>query len=411
MQQIHSEYQTTIDWLFQQFPSYQKIGASAYKPDLGNIKALIEALELDFNSIKFIHLAGTNGKGTCTNYIGSILIENEYRAGIFTSPHIVDFRERIIVNGKMISEEAVINFCNSIKNLAIEPSFFEITFAMALSYFIEEKCEFAVIETGLGGRLDATNIINPILSVITNIGLDHVQLLGDNLPQIAKEKAGIIKPNTPVIIGEYQEEVWDVFVEKALEMNAPIELAADLEIKQTHFKYATYKQKNEKTILKTVEKIQSLGILLTAENIEKGFENIHLNTTYKGRFQIHKESPLEIIDVAHNENGINELMESIKKIPYNKLHIIYGTSSDKNYLDLISLFPDEATIYFCEFNSPRSLKLVDAEQKLAALKKNIHFFKNISEAYSKMENTRNEEDLTLITGSFFLVSDFFEYFF
>ncbi|MBN9292874.1 MAG: bifunctional folylpolyglutamate synthase/dihydrofolate synthase [Flavobacteriia bacterium] len=411
MSSSESGYQKTISWLFQQFPSYQNIGVKAYKPDLGNIRELIDYLKIDISAIQFIHVAGTNGKGTCTNYLASVLMESGYKTGVFTSPHIVDFRERIIINGKQIDEKSVIDFCQKIRDLSFAPSFFEISFAMALNYFAQEKCEFAVIETGLGGRLDATNIISPVLSIITNIGLDHVQLLGNTLPEIAFEKAGIIKENTPVIIGEYEVTTFPVFEKITKEKNAPLYLISSQPLRESRFKVENYKQKNEKIILEAILLLQQKGVKITEAGIENGFKNIYKNTSYRGRFQIISEKPLEIIDVAHNEDGIRDLMMAVKQFNYKRLHIIYGTSSDKNYEDLIKLFPLDAEIYFAEFSNARSLKMEAASERLRTDGRRISFYPSVVEAYESLKAIRNEEDLTLITGSFFLISDYFQHFF
>ncbi len=401
--ELDKAYQKTVSWLFQQFPAFQNVGASAYKPDLGNIRALINELNLDFSGIKFIHIAGTNGKGTCTNYIGSVLMEQGYTTGIFTSPHILDFRERMLVNGQFIDKETVIDFCEYIKNLSIEPSFFEITFALTLSHFIAKKCDFVVLETGLGGRLDATNIVNPILSIITNIGFDHVQLLGDTLEKIAFEKAGIIKTETPVLIGEFTAETLPVFERVANEKKSEIYFVNDYNVEKSYFPIDNYKRKNEKIILKAIDILRSLDVEISNESIENGFKNIYQNTSYKGRFQVISEKPLEIVDVAHNEDGIKDLLNAIKQISFDKLHIIYGSSSDKEYTKILDLFPDDATLYFTEFSNHRSVKM----EELKLNKPNIAYFKDIQTAYSHVKNVRSNEDLTLITGSFYLISDYF----
>lgn len=400
---METAYQETVSWLFQQFPAFQNVGVSAYKPDLKNIRALISELKLDFSDIKFIHIAGTNGKGTCTNYIGSVLMEQGYTTGIFTSPHILDFRERMLVNGQLIDKKMVIDFCEQIKNLSIEPSFFEITFALALSHFIAKKCDFVVLETGLGGRLDATNIVNPILSIITNIGFDHVQLLGDTLEKIAFEKAGIIKAETPVLIGEFTTETLPVFERVADEKNAVIYFADDYNVEKSHFSIDNYKRKNEKIILKAIEVLSSLNVKISNESIENGFKNIYHNTSYKGRFQIISEKPLEIVDVAHNEDGIKDLLNAIKQFSFEKLHIIYGSSSDKEYTKILDLFPDDAELYFTEFSNHRSVKI----EELQLNKPNVTYFKDLQSAYLHVKNVRSNHDLTLITGSFYLISDYF----
>lgn len=401
-------YQQEVSWLFEQFPSYQNIGTAAYKPDLGNIQALIDLLQIDYSAIKFIHIAGTNGKGTCTNYLGSILKEAGYKTGVFTSPHIVDFRERICLNGDNVTQEFVISFCKQIKSLSIKPSFFEITFAMALSYFVEQKCQFVVLETGLGGRLDATNVVIPILSVITNIGLDHVQLLGNTLAEIAYEKAGIIKANIPVLIGETTAETLSVFQKVAGERNAKIYIIDDSELQQSYFKIHSFKQKNEKIILKAIAVLRELGIDISNSAVDLGFQNIHKNTNYIGRFQIVSEKPLVIIDVAHNEDGIRELLLAIDKITYERLHIVYGASSDKDFMRIVGMFPREAHLYFTEFKSYRSVKADDV-LKNNVLKShfNTSFHLNIQDSLEAVKKVQSDNDLIVITGSFYLISDYF----
>ncbi len=408
MSSIDEEYQRAISWLFNQFPSYQNQGVQAYKPDLGNIKKLLEALQIDISAIQFIHVAGTNGKGTCTNYIGSILMENGYNTGVFTSPHLVDFRERIIVNGDKIDQRSVVEFFNTVRALPFSPSFFEVTLAMALRFFVQEKCEFVVLETGLGGRLDATNVVTPILSIITNIGLDHVNLLGDTFEKIAYEKAGIIKLKIPVIIGEFNNQTLPVFEKVALEKDASLFFITDNLVYKSHFTIKNYKQKNEKIILKAIEVLNQLGVKISNESVERGFTNVHRNTSYMGRFQITSKKPLEIIDVAHNEDGIIDLIQSVDQLDFKRLLVLYGSSSDKDYAKIISLFPQDAMIYFAEFTSSRSLKIENVEEEISAIHPNILFYKTVSEAYTAIEETRVEDDLTLITGSFYLISDFFQ---
>lgn len=309
----------------------------------------------------------------------------------------------MLVNGQFIDKETVIDFCEYIKNLSIEPSFFEITFALTLSHFIAKKCDFVVLETGLGGRLDATNIVNPILSIITNIGFDHVQLLGDTLEKIAFEKAGIIKTETPVLIGEFTAETLPVFERVANEKKSEIYFVNDYNVEKSYFPIDNYKRKNEKIILKAIDILRSLDVEISNESIENGFKNIYQNTSYKGRFQVISEKPLEIVDVAHNEDGIKDLLNAIKQISFDKLHIIYGSSSDKEYTKILDLFPDDATLYFTEFSNHRSVKM----EELKLNKPNIAYFKNIQTAYSHVKNVRSNEDLTLITGSFYLISDYF----
>ncbi len=408
MSTLDEEFQQAISWLFNQFPSYQNQGVQAYKPDLGNILQLIEALQIDVSEIRFIHIAGTNGKGTCTNYIGSILMENGYKTGVFTSPHLIDFRERIIINGVKIDQRSVVDFCNKVKTFSFSPSFFEVTLAMALQFFTQEKCEYVILETGLGGRLDATNVVTPILSIITNIGLDHVDLLGDTIEKIAFEKAGIIKSNIPVIIGDVNNQTLPVFEKVALEKDASLFFITDNLVYKSHFTIKNYKQKNEKIILKAIEVLNQLGVKISNESVERGFTNVHRNTSYMGRFQITSKKPLEIVDVAHNEDGIIDLMQSVDQLDFKRLLVLYGSSSDKDYTKIISLFPKDAMIYFAEFTSSRSLKIESVEEEISSIHPNIQYYKTVSEAYTAIEEAREEDDLTLITGSFYLISDFFQ---
>lgn len=405
-------YTETIDWLFNQFPSYQNIGVNAYKPDLSNIETLCKVLEIDFNTLKFVHIAGTNGKGTTTNMLSSILIEEGYKVGTFTSPHIEDFRERIVINNKLISEDFVIEFCKKtqIKSLTITPSFFEITFAMALAYFINEKCDICVIETGLGGRLDSTNIIQPIVSVITNISLDHTDILGDTIEKIAYEKGGIIKKNTPIIIGEFDDKALRVFESIANKLNANLIKAWEENFdKESLINEKGYLFKNEITVKATCQILRKF-IHISEENITKGIGKVYLNTPYRGRFQIINTTPTIILDVGHNIDGITSNVLMVKNQLKGKLHIIYGASADKDVNQILTLFPKDSDVYFTEFTNSRSIKKADIiNNKLI----NFHFkdfFSSINEIYPRLKNSVNENDTILITGSFFLIHDFFSFF-
>ncbi len=406
-------YKEAIDWLFQQFPSYQNVGKVAYKPDLGNIITLCERLGIYTNKVPFIHIAGTNGKGSTSNMLASILMEAGYKTGTFTSPHILDFRERIVINNKLISEGEVVEFIVLIQtiNWDIQPSFFEITFALALYHFNLEKCDICIIETGLGGRLDATNIISPILSIITNISLDHTDLLGDTLEKIAFEKAGIIKESTPVLIGEFNTYTYPVFQKKAKETKSILFNTWDViyDDKKSINKYG-YLFKNEKTVRIAVSILNTLNFNISENYVNKGISNLYSNTPFKARLQTISEKPKVIVDVAHNVAGIKELVEIIEKIKTGNLHIIYGASADKDIEEIIPLFPVNSNLYFSEFSNNRSLK-IDELNNITTLKD--HFkekHKNISSIFTKIKNSINEEDTILITGSFFLISDFFSFF-
>jgi dihydrofolate synthase/folylpolyglutamate synthase len=405
-------YEESIDWLFSQFPAYQKVGVLAYKPDLDNVKALCAHFDVNYNSLKCIHIAGTNGKGSTSNYLASFLQENNYKTGLFTSPHIQDFRERIRVDGTMISEERVISFCKEIQanTFEIQPSFFEITFVLALIHFIQSSCDFCVIEVGLGGRLDATNIITPILSVITNVSLDHISILGNTIEEIAFEKAGIIKEKIPVVVGKKDSLYVSIFSEIAASKHSQLFFAEDDTEGENFFPKSIYPYKNERLIRKVIQVLQDMSFVLDINLISKAFTNLHKNTGFYGRFQLISEEPRIIVDAAHNADGINELVKSIQSFNYAKLHIIYGASNDKDCNEIISLFPAESELYLCPFSNSRSLKKGELEQLSKDLRKKVKIFNSIEETFLFCQNTVNKEDTLLITGSFFLLSDFFEFF-
>jgi dihydrofolate synthase/folylpolyglutamate synthase len=407
----NKSYQETIDWLFQQFPSYQAIGAAAYKPDLGNIIHLLDELGNPEKELRFIHIAGSNGKGSTSSLLASILKESGEKVGLFTSPHIQDFRERIRVNGEMISEQSVIDFCRPFQTeqLSIEPSFFEITFAMALEHFKKEACTICVIETGLGGRLDATNCITPLLSVITNISLEHTQFLGNTHEEIAFEKAGIIKPFVPVIIGETSHETKDVFTKQAELKNSPIYWAEKFISGETvDFPLlGSYQRNNFKTVLCALEILKQKGFSITHTTIQLGLNHLSENTGFYGRMQLISKEPNLILDVSHNVDGIQKTLESIQHINQGKLHIIYGTSSDKNYQEIVDLFPNDAQLYFSTFTNLRSISIEQIEELIEKKQLDAKLFSNVREAINVAQLTANKEDTILVFGSFFLISDFF----
>lgn len=407
-----NSYTETIDWLFQQFPSYQTIGAEAYKPDLGNCELLCTLLDNPERKLKFIHIAGTNGKGSTASMLASILTASGEKVGLFTSPHILDFKERIRINGQTISEEDVINFCKKIqaKPLDFSPSFFEITFAMALHYFKSEECSICVIETGLGGRLDATNIILPLVSVITNISLEHTQFLGNTLGEIAKEKAGIIKKSVPVVLGESTTETLPVFEQIAHLNNSDLFLC-DSEACTLPYSLpllGNFQQNNLRTVLRTLEVLKSKGFSISGTDIESGLKNLPTNTGFYGRLQCIQESPLTIIDVSHNYDGVQKTLQSVQELTKGKLHILYGTSSDKNYEEIISLFPVNCNINLCTFSSFRSLTVKQMEQLAEKMVPKPAIYTDVEHAISVIQSTANKEDTILVFGSFFLISDFFE---
>lgn len=398
-----NSYQAAIDWLFKQFPSYQNIGASAYKPGLERVELLLAELGNPHYDLNVIHVAGTNGKGSTSSYMASYLIEKSEKVGLFTSPHIFDFRERIRVNGDKISEAFVLEFCNRIQtlNLDIEPSFFELTFAMAVSYFYSKNCSICVLETGMGGRLDATNIVNPVVSVITNIGFDHTQFLGNTYSEIATEKAGIIKKNTPVVIGETNPETKTVFLNKAKSQNAEIIFAEDYELPEIS-DLPLYQLKNLRTALKAVE---FCGFKIDKSLLENGLKNLFVNTGFFGRLTEISKNPRIILDVSHNLEGIKATLESIQHLPAGKLFILYGASSDKNVDEIISHFPKDAIIHLCKFTNERSMNLQQLEQIKIKDPRIRKVNENVNEAISEFKSKMTENDSLLVTGSFFLLAD------
>ena len=361
---------------------------------------------------KVIHIAGTNGKGSTASMLASILTASGEKVGLFTSPHILDFKERIRINGLTISEEDVINFCTKIqaKPLDFSPSFFEITFAMALHYFKSEECSICVIETGLGGRLDATNIILPLVSVITNISLEHTQFLGNTLGEIAKEKAGIIKKSVPVVLGESTTETLPVFEQIAHINNSELFLC-DSEACTLPYSLpllGNFQQNNLRTVLRTLEVLKSKGFSISETDIDCGLKNLPANTGFYGRLQCIQESPLTIIDVSHNYDGVQKTLQSVQELTKGKLHILYGTSSDKNYEEIISLFPVNCNINLCTFSSFRSLTVKQMEQLAEKMVPKPAIYTDVEHAISVIQSTANKEDTILVFGSFFLISDFFE---
>ena len=406
-----TKYFETIDWLFKQFPAYHKIGASAYKPDLTNTLKLSQLFGNQHLNMEFIHIAGTNGKGSTSSMLASILQESGKKVGLFTSPHIEDFRERIRVNGEMISESDVIDFCDKIRSLKLdfEPSFFEITWVMALVHFSNQQCDICVIETGLGGRLDATNLILPILSIITNIGLEHTNFLGDTLEKIAFEKAGIIKKNIPTIIGETLAQTKPVFTEIAKINNSEIIFAENesTKIPENFPLLGEYQKKNFKIIQSAISLLNTKGFNINKDSITKGLQNLSKNTGFRGRLEVINSSPLTIIDVSHNYDGIKATLESIGEINKGHLFIIYGTSSDKDLNSIFQLFPKNATYFFSEFNNERSASLELLRIKAEEIDLKSNYFNNPKKALKAAKYSANEIDTILIFGSFFLISDFF----
>jgi len=423
-------YPEIIEHIFQSFPMYHRIGSAAYKEGLENIELLAEMAGNPEKKIKTIHIAGTNGKGSVAHLLASYFQELGWKTGLFTSPHLIDFRERIKINGKEIFEQEVIDFFEKyhVKMAKISPSFFEMTTILAFDAFANEKVDIAIIETGLGGRLDATNILSPILSVITNISLEHTKMLGDSLPQIAFEKAGIIKEETPVVIGEYHPETFPVFEKTAKDKNAPLYLAD--EYKGNLEFGGAYQRKNLGTFIKCVQIIENIEIktenkerrkkkeekLLSIfkkipeerDNLYNAIKNLYKNTGFMGRWQIVSEKPLTICDVAHNPSGIELVMHQLQQLPHDHLYIIIGFVNDKDIDEIIPLLPKNATYYACQAQIERAMPAEELFASLNSSKLNVHRVPNVLNAYNQASTTAQSNDIIFIGGSFFVVGEFLQ---
>jgi dihydrofolate synthase/folylpolyglutamate synthase len=400
-------YKETINWLFNQLPVFQNIGASAYKKDLTNTLLLVDHLNHPERNFKTIHVAGTNGKGSTSSMIASVFMEAGYKVGLYTSPHLKDFRERITINGKMISKNYVHEFVLKHKTFFenTELSFFEMTVGLAFEYFSDKKVDIAIIEVGMGGRLDSTNIITPLLSVITNIGKDHTQFLGNTLEKIAFEKAGIIKPNIPVVIGEYTLETKPVFLEVAKQNHSEIHFAQD----KKHPDYpcgllGDYQLKNKKTVIETFRNLKS-DFNISEENIKNGILNVVQNTNLQGRWQVLQENPKVICDTAHNAHGLEIVMNQLKKEKFKQLHIVLGVVNDKDLDSILPLFPKNAIYYFCKPKIERGLSAKILQEKAATYNLKGNIYNSISIAYKKALANSDVKDLIYIGGSTFVVAE------
>lgn len=424
-------YQETIDFLFNSLPMYHRIGKAAYKADIKNTVAMMNHLNNPHKKFKSIHIAGTNGKGSVSHMMASILQESGLKVGLYTSPHLIDFRERIRINGKMITQEQVSSWvtCHLDFLKSNELSFFEMTVGLAFDIFAQEQVDIAVIEVGMGGRLDSTNIISPLLSVITNIGFDHTQFLGDTLDKIAYEKAGIIKPNTPVVIGQTQQETTPVFLQKAHEMHSTI-LFADQNISINNLEEYSdkfifdiihngttiahnyqcplggfYQQKNLVTLFQSILTLQTLGVPISGIHIEKGIKNVVTNTGFHGRWETIGHNPLTICETAHNSDGITSMLKKLESIDYKELHIIYGCVNDKDFTSILKMLPKNAHYYYTEPNVPRKMpveRLCETANKIGMTGK---LFTNVHKAIDYVRYNAHKDDLILITGSIFLIAD------
>lgn len=403
------DYKQTLDWMFAQLPMYQKLGASAYRKDLTNTLLLAAYLGNPEKNVKTIHIAGTNGKGSTSSMLASVLQQAGYKVGLYTSPHLRDFRERIKINGQNISEEFVVNFIEKHKAFFEQNnlSFFEMTVGLAFDFFEEEKVDVAVIEVGMGGRLDSTNIITPFVSVITNIGLDHTQFLGNTLAEIASEKAGIIKPAIPVVIGEYTSETRRVFEKKAKETDSEIYFASDL-ISDTPASDLTgkYQEKNKKTVLQTLKVLQQKNLFkISEDNITNGLLNVVKNTGLLGRWQILQENPKIICDTAHNKHGLEIVLEQLLQEKFDMLHIVLGTVSDKDLDSVLPLFPKEAAYYFCKPDVPRGLEAMVLQEKASCFFLIGKTYSSVNKALENAKKNASANDLIFVGGSTFVVAE------
>jgi dihydrofolate synthase/folylpolyglutamate synthase len=401
------KYQETVDFLFAQFPAFQKDGSSAYKPGLSRIFELSELVGNPHEKFKSVHLAGTNGKGSTSHMLASVLQEAGYKVGLFTSPHLKDFRERIKINGVEVGEEFVVDFVSKFKISAseIKPSFFEYTTVMAFDFFAKEKVDIAIIETGLGGRLDCSNIITPEVAVITNIGLDHVQFLGGTLGEIAKEKAGIIKYNVPVVIGRKQGETVTVFDFFAIQNKSKIYWAENTNVDYNSDLKGWYQKENIKTAVSTLNILREESWDISLGSIEKGLLNVVKNTGLKGRWQSLGEYPKVICDTGHNEDGLKQITAQLRAESYEQLHIVWGMVDDKDATSILKLLPKDAKYYWCKPQIGRGLAVKDLVKVAQGLGLVGEEFASVELAKKHALSMATSNDMLFIGGSTFVVAE------
>ncbi|PRY52305.1 dihydrofolate synthase/folylpolyglutamate synthase [Arcticibacter pallidicorallinus] len=431
------DYFQTVEYLYSRLPMFSRQGASAIKKDLHNTILLCESLGNPHHKFKTIHVAGTNGKGSVSHMLAAVLQVAGYKTGLYTSPHLRDFRERIRINGEMIPKEMVVSFVQEQQELIekIDPSFFEVTVGMAFDYFARENVDIAIIETGLGGRLDSTNIIRPILSVITNIGFDHVAILGDTLPQIAREKAGIIKAGIPVVIGEATGEVRQVFLEKAALEGSPIYFSAEewdvdtqeemneelLHLQVTRvidsgptyepkFKLSLdltgfYQMKNIKTVLSAIGQIRELGFSINDQQLYSSLKKVTTLTGLMGRWQTIGYQPRTICDTGHNEDGVREVLSNLKRLHYETLHFVIGMVKDKDIQKVLNMLPAQAEYYFCAPDIERAKPAISLKEEASALGLHGEAYNSVAEALMAARESASPEDLILVGGSTFVVAE------
>lgn len=423
-------YQETLDFLYAQLPMFQRVGAQAYKPSLENTLQLSAALDNPHTKFKSIHVAGTNGKGSTSHMLASICQEAGYKTALYTSPHLVDFRERIKVDGQMIEQQAVVDFVEKNKTIIedIKPSFFELCVVMAFDYFAKQNIDIAIVEVGMGGRLDSTNIIHPLLSIITNISYDHMQFLGDTLPKIAREKAGIIKENTPIIISQRQAECDEVFIEIANEKNVELLFASDhftaidlndsdlnilsMDVQSNEHQYklrtrlsGKYQLKNILGVIAAYEQLNKLGYTIPLKALHDGVLNVKENNALRGRWEILDKEPLTIADTGHNEDGISQIINQISQIKYDRLHWVWGMVNDKDPSKVFKLLPSEANYYFCKPNIPRGLEPEECKIRAAEFNLFGETYASVKDALKAAQSNARSNDLILIGGSTFVVAE------
>jgi dihydrofolate synthase/folylpolyglutamate synthase len=427
-------YQKTLHFLYSQLPMFQRIGIAAYRSDLKNTKLLLEAIGNPQKNFKTIHIAGTNGKGSSSHMLAAVLQTSGYKTGLYTSPHLKDFRERVKIDGRMIGKMYIVDFVKENRAVLkkIKPSFFEMTVALAFNYFRDEKVEIAVIETGLGGRLDSTNVIQPVVSLITNIGLDHTEILGDTIEKIATEKAGIIKRWSPVVISETNPETRQVFIDIAKQRLTPCYFADQIfgiknsyqpldsnsnlrldiikgdELVYQHLESdlnASYQSKNILGVLQTIEVLKEKGYEIDDKKVREGLKNVKHLTGIMGRWQTISTSPLTICDVAHNAHGITELLKQVALTSHINLHFVFGVVKDKDLTKVLELLPKDATYYFCKADLPRALDAEELQAKAVEFNLKGDVYPSVKAALEAAQGNAQYEDLVMVSGSTFVVAE------
>jgi dihydrofolate synthase/folylpolyglutamate synthase len=402
-------YQETLDWMFGQLPMYQRQGQVAFKKDLTNILAFSEVLGAPHKKFKTIHVGGTNGKGSSSHMLASVLQAAGYRVGLYTSPHLKDYTERIRIDGQCIEQDFVVDFIQQHKVFLEEHrlSFFEMSVGLAFAYFASKQVDVAIIEVGLGGRLDSTNIITPELSLITNIGKDHTAILGDTLEAIAREKAGIIKPKVPVVIGEFHPDTHRVFEEKSLTLNAPLYWAKDFELPAyIHLDLrGAYQQQNAQAVMVCIEVLKNKGWSISTEAIRIGFSQVVQRTGLRGRWEILQQAPLCIADTAHNKEGLGVVLKQLTALAHENLHFVLGVVQDKDLSQVLPLFPKDARYYFCAPRVPRALEAEELKSKALEFGLRGEVFASVEKAFASAKEQSTLRDIIYVGGSTFVVAE------